>query len=576
MVMASAEPPSTLNASTSRLKPSSSSPLNNPSPTGMLASKEKPQAVRLSNIVAAKSVADVVKSSLGPRGMDKMIKTARGETIITNDGATILKHMNVLHPASQMLVSLAEAQDVAAGDGTTSVVILAGALLGAAEKLLARGIHPSRISDAFLQAANAAVSALRETAIPVRLEGASSINNKDNDALLLRSAATTSLNSKIVAQYGNLIASIAVEAVMRVADPASRRADLADIRVIKKVGGTIEDCQLVEGLLLKQGITHPSSATTLVRMEKARIGLIQFQLSPPKTDMEGSIVINDYQQMDRVLAEERAYLLNLCKRIKKANCNVLLVQKSILRDAISELALQYLAKLKIMVITDIEREEIELIAKTLNCRPIADIESFNETKLAYAELVEEIHLESGSTTTNTGGNNKYVHISGIKGSGRTASIICRGANDMVVEEVERSLHDALCVVRCLVREPALVVGGGAAEVEMAIRLNQLASTQVNGTTALAMNAFAEALLTIPNILAENAGMSPPLAVVTELRNWHAARRQAHYGINVRKGGVGDMREEQIWQPLMVTSSAVTLATETVAMILKIDDVVACR
>jgi T-complex protein 1 subunit delta len=514
--------------------------------------REKPVAVRLSNIIAAKSVADVIRTSLGPRGMDKMIRTGKGETLITNDGATILKHMSVLHPCSKMLVELAEAQDVSAGDGTTSVVVIAGALLAAAEKLLERGVHASILSDAFRKAAEEATLILKDMSIPIRLD--------DREALM--KSAITSLSSKVVAPYGNLIANIAVDAVLKVMDPNNHASvDLRDVRVIRKVGGTIEDTELVDGLVLTQGVSHGASGPT--RMEKAKIGLVQFCLSPPKTDMEGAIVISDYQQMDRVLQEERAYLLNLCKRIKKTGCNVLLVQKSILRDALSELALQYLSKLKILVVPDIERDEIEFVSKTLNCRPIADIESFTEEKLATAELVEEVQKDGA----------KYVHISGIKSQGRTVSILCRGANALVLDEAARSLHDALCVIRCLAKEPSLICGGGAPEVEMAIRLSKYSTTQT-GAAALAIDAFAESLLTIPTILAENAGLSP-VTVVTELRNWHA-RGHSSYGINVRKGTVSDMTDEHVLQPLLVSTSAISLAAETVGMILKIDDIVACR
>jgi T-complex protein 1 subunit delta len=267
--------------------------------------------------------------------------------------------------------------------------------------------------------------------------------------------------------------------------------------------------------------------------------------------------------MDRVLQEERAYLLTLCKRIKKTGCNVLLVQKSILRDAVSELALQYLAKLKILLVTDIEREEIEFVAKTLNCRPIADIDYFVEDKLASAELVEEVHKDGA----------RYIHVSGIRGQGRTVSIVCRGANALVLDENARSLHDALCVIRCLAKEPALIHGGGAPEVEIAVRLAKYAAT-LSGAASLAVAAFGEAMLAVPTILAENAGLQS-VSVVTELRNWHA-KGSINYGINVRRGIVSDMGLENVVQPLLVSTSAVSLAAETVSMILKIDDIVACR
>lgn len=521
-------------------------------PNAAFSGKEKPVAVRFSNIIAAKAVADVIRTSLGPRGMDKMIRSGKGETLITNDGATILKHMSVLHPCSKMLVELAEAQDVEAGDGTTSVVVLAGSLLSAAEKLLERGIHPSVISDAFRLAAREGVKILESISTPIALT--------DKEALMR--SAITSLSSKVVAAYGQLIAGIAVDAVSRVMDPSKPESvDLRDIRVVKKVGGTIEDCELVNGLLLTQGVAMSAGGPS--RCDKAKIGVIQFQLSPPKTDMEGAIVINDYQQMDRVLQEERAYLLNLCKKIKKAGCNVLLVQKSILRDAVTDLSLQYLAKLKIMVITEVERDEIEFICNALNCKPIADIDSFAEEKLATADLVEEINKDGA----------KYVQITGIKGAGKNVSILCRGANQLVLDEAARSLHDALCVIRCLAKKPALVCGGGAPEVELAMQLSKFAAT-LKGGHSLAVSAYADALLVIPTILAENAGLKP-VKIVTELRNWHA-KGQTNHGVNVRRGIVSDMKDENVLQPLLVSTSALTLASETVSMILKIDDIVGCR
>lgn len=521
--------------------------------------KEKPIAVRQSNINAAKAVADVVRSSLGPRGMDKMIRTAKNETIITNDGATILKHMNVIHPCSKMLVELSESQDAEAGDGTTSVVVIAGALLGAAERLLEKGLHPTLISDAFRLSVKEGTSILREMAIP--------IGGNDRSAMI--KGAITSLSSKVVASYGPIIAAIAVDSVLMIRN--GQKADVRDIRVIKKVGGTIDDCILLpKGNVLLNQIPN-SSCGGPNRMEKAKIALIQFQLSAPKTDMEGSIVINDYQQMDRVLSEERAYILNLCKKIKKTGCNVILIQKSILRDAVSELALSFLSKLKILVIQDIERDEVEFLSKSLNCRPISDIETFSEEKLGQASLVEEVNRDGG----------RWVEVSGIVVSkdtstitNNTASIIVRGSNLLVLDEVERSLHDAISVVRCLVRCPSLIAGGGAPETKMAIGLGTFAERQ-SSSHALAIREFGESLLTIPTILAENAGL-PPVAVVTLLRNLHSSSPSGNWGINVRKGSVTDMFEEGVLQPLLVSISSIELATETVIMILKIDDIVACR
>lgn len=497
-------------------------------------------------------MSDAVRTSLGPKGMDKMIKTSNGEVIITNDGATILKHMAVLHPAAKMLVDLSAAQDVEAGDGTTSVVVLAGSLLGAAQKMLNKGIHPTTIAESFQKASHKANEFLTGVATKLDLS--------DRDSLL--KSASTSLNSKIVSQYSGLFAPIAVDAVLRVIEPSTAiNVDLKDIRIVKKVGGTIDDTELVDGLVLAQNAVKSAGGPT--RIEKAKIGLIQFQLSPPKPDMENQIIVNDYRQMDKILKEERQYLLNMVKKIKKAGCNVLLIQKSILRDAVNDLSLHFLAKLKIMVIKDIERDEIEFICKSTGCKPIADVDSFTEDKLGYADLVDEVH-DNGS---------RVVKVTGVKNAGKTVSILCHGANSLVLEEAERSLHDALCVIRCLVKKKYLIAGGGAPEIEVSLRLQEYAKT-LRGMEAHCFQAFAEALEVIPVTLAENAGLNP-IAIVTELRNRHA-QGETTAGINVRKGAITNILDENVVQPLLVSTSAIELAAETVKMLLKIDDLVQTR
>ena len=320
-------------------------------PSGLMSSKnKKPAEIRSSNIRAAKALADAIRTSLGPRGMDKMIQDAKGGVTITNDGATILDQMKVMHPAAKMLVNLSKAQDIEAGDGTTSVVVLAGALLEASEKLLNKGIHPTLISDAFQKASVKSAEYLQEMAMPVDLS--------DREKLL--QSANTSLNSKVVSQHSSELSPIAVDAVLKVADTEKNNVNLKDIKIIKKLGGTVDDTELIEGLVLSQRV-----AGGVKKMEKAKVGLIQFCVSPPKTDMDNQVVVSDYAAMDRVLREERAYILNIVKQIKKAGCNVLLIQKSILRDALSDLAVHFFDKMKIMVIKDIEREDVDHVCKTL-------------------------------------------------------------------------------------------------------------------------------------------------------------------------------------------------------------------
>ncbi|CAA2980452.1 T-complex 1 subunit delta [Olea europaea subsp. europaea] len=489
--------------------------------------------IRMANIAASQSVADAVRTSLGPRGMDKMISTSSGEVIITNDGATILNKMEVLQPAAKFLVELSKSQDVVAGDGTTTVVVIAGALLKASLTLLSSGIHPTIVSEALNKASIKAVEILSAMAIPVELS--------DRDSLV--KSASTSLNSKVVSQYSSLLAPLAVDAVLSVVDPAKPDlVDLKDIKIVKKLGGTVDDTELVKGLVFDK----------------------KFQISPPKTDIEQSIVVSDYTQMDRILKEERNYILGMIKKIKATGCNVLLLQKSILRDAVTDLSLHYLAKAKILVIKDVERDEIEFITKTLNCLPISNIEHFRAEKLGYADLVEEVSLGDGG---------KIVKITGIKDIGRTNCVLVRGSNQLVLDEAERSLHDALCVVRCLVNKKFLIAGGGAPEIELSRQLGAWAKV-LQGMEGYCVKAFAETLEVIPYSLAENAGLNP-ITIVTELRNRHA-QGEINAGINVRKGQITNIIDENVVQPLLVSTSAITLATECVRMILKIDDIVTVR
>jgi len=280
--------------------------------------------------------------------------------------------------------------------------------------------------------------------------------------------------------------------------------------------------------------------------------------------MENTIQVNDYRQMDKIVKEERQYLLNMVKKIKKAKCNVLFIQKSILRDAVNDLSLHFLQRLGILAVKDIERDEVEFICKSTGCKPIADIESFTEDKLGSADLVEEVH-SAGS---------RYVKVTGTKSTGKTVSVVVRGANSLILDEAERSLHDALCVVRCLVKKKALIAGGGAPEIEIAAQLNKQARA-LSGTEAICWKAFADAMEVIPTTLAENAGLNP-IKVVTELRHRHEMGEK-NAGVSIKSGGVSsDITKENVLQPLLVSTSAIELAAETVKMILRIDDIALSR
>merc|ERR1719458_1422694 len=349
--------------------------------------------------------------------------------MITNDGATILNQMGVVHPAAKMLVELSKAQDIEAGDGTTSVVVTAGSLLDAADKLLQKGIHPTTISESFQKAAGKAVEILTAMATPVDLT--------DRESLL--KAANTSLNSKVVSQNSAELSPIAVDAVLKVIDPSrENNVNLKDIKIIKKIGGTVDDTELIDGLVFDQKAANVNGPK---KVEKAKIGFIQFCVSPPKTDMDNQVVVSDYAAMDRVLREERAYLLNIVKQIK--------------------------------VVKDIEREDVEFLCKTIGCRPIASLDHFTAENLASAELVEEVQT----------GSSKCVKITGMATPGKTCSIVIRGSNKLMLEEADRSIHDALCVIRCLVKKRFLIAGGGAPETEVSRELMLHANTLAGADAA---------------------------------------------------------------------------------------------
>ena len=493
--------------------------------------------------------------------MDKLLQLPNKEVLISNDGATILSKMKVLHPAGKMLVELSQSQDIAAGDGTTTVVVLAGALLEACDELLTKGLHPTQIASSFLRAADHACQALQQVSRPVDLT--------DRDSLL--QAVETCLSSKVVAQNMDVFAPMAVDSVLGLLkDPKTdNNVDLRDIRIVEQLGGTVEDSELIpHGLVIPKGSNRTASGSGApLQISNAKIMLIQYCLSAPKTDMDNNVVVQDYASMDRILREERKYILNQCKVIKKTGCNVLLIQKSILRDAYNELSLHFLAKMGILVVTDIDRSDVDFYCRTLHCQPVAHPDQCTSDKLGHAETVADVWME--------GGSNKVVKFTGIGDQGSpdaspTTTVLLRGSSQVVLEEAHRSLHDAQCVVRSLVQQRYLIAGGGAPEAHAAYALQQEA-VQWTGQDAYCWSAFAEALTVIPYTLAENAGMKP-IQVVTDLRAQHAAGNKGA-GINVKSGKVSDMYELNVVQPLKVSTSAIKLATETVTLIMKIDDLI---
>ena len=461
--------------------------------------------------------------------------------------------MEVIHPTAKMLVEISKAQDIEAGDGTTSVVVMAGALLKAAQELLNKGIHAAAISDGFGVALTKAREIIDGMGTPISLD--------DRDILIQN--AVTCLSSKVVSSNSDTLAPMAVDAVLKIIDKTDTNVDLRNIRVSMKLGGTVDDSELIDGLCFTNNkVSHFAGGPQ--RIEQAKIGLIQFCLSAPKTDLENNVVVNDYTAMDRILKEERKYIVNLVKRIVATGCNVIMIQKSILRDAVNELAMHFLAKKGIMVIKDIDREEVDFICKTVNAVPIPHIDQFTNDKLGTADLVEEV---------SAGSDKKIIKVTGCPSQNKTVSILVRGSNQLVIEEAERSLHDALCVVRALVKKRSLVPGGAACEMEVSQKL-QAHSRDIFGTDSYCVRHFGESLELLPYTLAENAGLDP-ITFVTELRNRHIQGHKFE-GLNLKKGNIVNMLEQNVVQPSLVTESALTLATECVRMILKIDDIVMTR
>ena len=443
-------------------------------------------------------------------------------------------------------------------------MVIAGAFLKACEILLEKGLHANLISEGnssihvgFQKALDFSLGVVKNISIPIDI----------TDKKTLTECVETSLSSKIVSAYAQL-APLAVEAVMRVIDPKTAiNVDLRDIKIVKKLGGTIDDTELVEGLVFdKVRPSHLSGGIT--KVNNAKIALVQFQIATPKTDIENSVVVKDYQAMDRIVKEERKIIAEMVKKIAATGVNVLLIQKSILKDATNDLSLHFLAKKGIMVVQDVERDDVEFISKTIGAVPIAHIDNMTPDKFGHADLCEESRLADDS---------KIFKITGVKNN-KTVTVLLRGSNGLVLDEAERSLHDALCVIRSLIKCKALIAGGGAPEIEIARQVDEYART-LKGGESVVLHAFAEALEIIPYTLAENAGKPflilglNPIVVVTDLRNKHS-KGDKFAGISVKKGSVSsNIKEENVVQPALVTTSALTLATEVVRMILKIDDVV---
>ncbi len=496
------------------------------------------------NIMAAKVIAQAVRSSLGPKGMDKMLVDDMGDVTITSDGRTILERISVEHPAAKMMVEVAKAQDDEVGDGTTTSVVVAGELLSKAEDLIDRNIHSTTIIDGYRKASEKALEVLERIAVQV--------DPADKDAL--RRVAMTSLASKIVSENKEQLAEIAVEAVLLVTRTVGDecRVDLDDIMVKKKPGESVVGTKLIRGIVLDKGFVHPDMPK---RIEGAKIALLNSQLEVEKTEFDARIHIESPEAMDAFLKEEESMLRRMAEKIASVGANVLICQKGI-----DDMAEYYLAKMGVAAVKRVKKSDLEKVAKATGGRIIVNLDDLRDEDLGFAGLVEERKI----------GDDKMVFIEGCKNP-RSVAILVRGGTERIVDEAERSIHDALCVVRDVVQEPKILAGGGAPEIEVAREVRGYAESLL-GREQLAARSFAEAIEIVPTTLAENAGLDP-IDILSELRAAHE-RGGVWMGVDVLGGGVDNMMRLEVYEPLAVKKQVIKSATEAATMILKIDDVIA--
>jgi len=496
------------------------------------------------NITAAKVVAETVKSSLGPKGMDKMLVDGLGDVTITSDGATVLKEMDIQHPAAKMMVEVAKTTDDEVGDGTTSVVVLSGRLLELAEELINKNIHPTIIVDGYRAAAEKTLTSLNDIAIKV----------SPTDKVMLKKAAMTSMGSKLVSDYRDYLADIAVDAILKVAQQVDGeyKVDLDDVKVDKKAGESLLETKLIDGIAIDKEVVHSGMPK---RIDEAKIALINSAIEVEKTEFSAKISIERPEEMKAFLDEEERMLKDMVENITAAGATVLICQKGI-----DDLAQHFLAKHGVLTIRRCTQSNMEKLAKATGAKIVVTLDDLNSKDLGYAEFVEERKV----------GEDKWVFVEGCKNP-KAVTVLIRGGTEKVVDEAERSIHDALCVVRDIVLNPSVVAGGGAPELEVSSRVRKWAES-LSGKEQLAALAFAEALEVIPTTLAENAGLDP-IDILVELRSRHE-KGDLWAGVDVFNGEVNDMAELDIYEPLSVKEQIIKSASEVAAMILRIDDVIA--
>ncbi len=503
------------------------------------------RSAQSNNIAAAKAVADAVRSTLGPKGMDKMLVDSMGDVVITNDGATILKEMDIEHPAAKMIIEVAKTQEQHCYDGTTSAVVLSGELLKRSEDLIEQNVHPTVICEGFRLAAEKAVACLESHGI----------STEGDDAVLME-VAKTSLTGKSAGAVKSFLADIcvrAVNAVGRVED-GERLVDLSDIKVEKRQGGSIKDSTMVDGIILDKERVHAGMPRSI---NEARIALINSAIEVKKTEVDAKIQITDPNQLSMFLEEEENYIKGLVEKIQNSGANVLICQKGI-----DELAQHYMAKSGIFAIRRAKKSDMEALSKATSGNIVTNLDDLTKDDLGHAERVEEKKI----------GESEMTFITGCP-EAKSVSVLLRGGTEHVVDEIRRAFDDAVGVVSVAWEDGAVLTGGGSVLAALSRDLRTYAET-VGGREQMAIEAFASALEIVPRTLAENAGLDPVTTLI-ELRKAHADG-QSHAGINVYEGGVVDMKKANVVEPMRVVEQAIQSATETAIMILRIDDVISSK
>jgi thermosome len=497
------------------------------------------------NITAAKLIAEVVKSSLGPRGMDKMLVDSLGDVTITNDGATILKEIDVQHPAAKMMVEVSKSIDNEVGDGTTSSVVVAGSLIEKAEDLITKDVHPTIIVDGYKKCSIKANEILKNAAANVDPD------NKD----MLNKISKTSMASKMVSSNSEELSKIVVDAILSVAERSGEdiKVDIDDIKVEKKPGGSINDTSLIKGIVLDKEVVHSGMPK---KIEDAKIAVVNSPLEIEKTEFDAKINISSPDQMNQFLEQENKMLKGMVDKIASTGANVLVCQKGI-----DDIAQHYLAKANILAIRRAKESDQTKVSKATGARVVTNLDELTSQDLGHAELVEERKVET----------DKWVFVEGCKNP-KSVSILIRGGSQRVVDEADRSIHDALMCVRDVVEYPYILPGGGAPEALVSDKIREW-SDNLPGREQLAAEKFAEALESIPLTLARNAGMDV-IDTQVQLRSKIANSEKPKFGIDVLNGKIADMASRNIYEPLLVKENMINAATEAAPMILRIDDVIA--